>query len=93
LWPSRDEAIIKCLYSSGCRVGELAGLKLRDLSSDLSSAIVLGKGKKERRVFFSAEKNTRRSFLPFPRTIAELKSCDKSLSLSPASSPTRQPDE
>ncbi|MBO4729120.1 MAG: tyrosine-type recombinase/integrase [Spirochaetaceae bacterium] len=55
LWPSRDEAIIKCLYSSGCRVGELAGLKLRDLSSDLSSAIVLGKGKKERRVFFSAE--------------------------------------
>ena len=55
LWPSRDEAIIKCLYSSGCRVGELAGLKLRDLSSDLSSAIVLGKGKKERRVFFSDE--------------------------------------
>ena len=55
LWPSRDEAIIKCLYSSGCRVGELAGLKLRDLSSDLSSAIVLGKGKKERRVFFSTD--------------------------------------
>lgn len=55
LWPHRDEAIIKCLYSSGCRVGELAGLKIKDLSSDLSSAIVLGKGQKERRVFFSAE--------------------------------------
>lgn len=55
LWPVRDEAIIKCLYSSGCRVGELAGLKVSDLTKDLSSAIVLGKGRKERRVFFSKE--------------------------------------
>ncbi len=53
LWESRDKAIFNMLYSSGCRVAELAGLELSDFSSDFRSAIVLGKGGKERRVFFS----------------------------------------
>lgn len=55
LWPERDRAIILCLYTSGCRVSELEGMLLKDLRSDCSSIIVMGKGKKERRVFFSKE--------------------------------------
>lgn len=55
LWKARDKALIECFYSSGCRVSELATLKLSDLKPDLHSAIVKGKGNKERQVFFSDE--------------------------------------
>ncbi len=55
LWPVRDKAIIECLYSSGCRVSELAGIKIADLEKNFRSAIVMGKGSKERRVYFSPE--------------------------------------
>lgn len=55
LWPQRDKAIFELLYSSGCRVSEIANLSLKDLSVDYSSARVIGKGNKERRVFFSDE--------------------------------------
>lgn len=46
----RDKAILEVLYSTGCRVSELAGLQLRDV--DLASGVVRlrGKGKKERLV-------------------------------------------
>lgn len=52
LWKSRDKAIFEMLYSSGCRVSELSGLKFTDFSDDYSSAIVRGKGNKDRRVYF-----------------------------------------
>ena len=55
LWPARDAALFEVLYSSGCRVSELAELKLQDVSVRLDSATVRGKGGKDRRVFFSAE--------------------------------------
>lgn len=55
LWPVRDKAIILCLYTSGCRVSEMAGMLLKDLRADCTSIIVMGKGRKERRVFFSKE--------------------------------------
>ena len=55
LWQERDKALFEMFYSSGCRVSEIAQLKFSDLSSDFSSAIVLGKGSKQRRVFFSKE--------------------------------------
>lgn len=55
LWPIRDKAIILCLYTSGCRVSEMAGMLLKDLRADCTSIIVMGKGRKERRVFFSKE--------------------------------------
>jgi integrase/recombinase XerC len=55
LWPKRDKAIFELLYSSGCRVSELASLKLKDFSQDYSSAIVTGKGSKDRRVFFEKD--------------------------------------
>ncbi len=53
LWEARDKALFQMFYSSGCRVAEMAGLALEDFSQDLTSAIVRGKGGKERRVFFT----------------------------------------
>ncbi|MBP3710763.1 MAG: tyrosine-type recombinase/integrase [Treponema sp.] len=60
LWASRDAAIFEMLYSSGCRVSELASLALADMSDDCSSAVVMGKGKKARRVYF--EKDAQKAF-------------------------------
>ncbi len=53
LWPARDIALFATLYSTGCRVSELAGLKPSGIAVDHSYAIVMGKGKKERKVFFA----------------------------------------
>jgi integrase/recombinase XerC len=55
LWPARDEAMFKMFYSSGCRISEIAGLKMRDIRGNYNSAIVHGKGNKDRVVFFSPE--------------------------------------
>lgn len=52
LWATRDKAILECLYSTGCRVSELSALKFKDFDGDFKKALVLGKGKKERFVFF-----------------------------------------
>ncbi|MBO4731298.1 MAG: tyrosine-type recombinase/integrase [Spirochaetaceae bacterium] len=55
LWEKRDKALLECFYSTGCRVGEMATLKLKDIAPDYKSAVVLGKGSKERRVFFEKD--------------------------------------
>ncbi len=55
LWMARDVALFEMLYSSGCRVSEIAGITLADISAKQDSALVTGKGKKDRRVFFSKE--------------------------------------
>ena len=55
LWPMRDLAVFEMLYSSGCRVSELASLKFSDFTHDFSSAVVRGKGSKDRRVYFERE--------------------------------------
>ncbi len=52
LWKTRDECLFKMLYSSGCRISEITNLKLSDFIDDYKSAVVLGKGNKQRRVFF-----------------------------------------
>ena len=52
LWEKRDKALFEMLYSSGCRVSEIVSLKLSSLENENSSAIITGKGKKDRRVFF-----------------------------------------
>ena len=49
----RALAIIETLLSTGCRVGELVNMKIRDLDMIHKSIIVFGKGKKERRVYFN----------------------------------------
>lgn len=55
LWEKRDRAIFEMFYSSGCRVSELASLKFSDFVSDFESAVVTGKGRKDRRVYFSKD--------------------------------------
>ncbi|MDR2900244.1 MAG: tyrosine-type recombinase/integrase [Treponema sp.] len=65
LWPLRDKALILAMYSAGLRISELASLKLPDLSADMSGGKVLGKGDKERYVFFSDEgREALLSYLP-----------------------------
>ncbi|AXR69057.1 tyrosine recombinase XerC [Leptospira mayottensis] len=51
----RDRAMIEVLYSSGLRVFELVNAKLGSLSKDLTILKVLGKGQKERFVYFGKE--------------------------------------
>jgi integrase/recombinase XerC len=46
----RDRAILEMLYSTGIRIGELAGMKLADIDSLAEVLKVRGKGKKERLV-------------------------------------------
>ncbi len=55
LWPLRDTALVLSVYSAGLRVSEAASLTLSGLERDYSSARIVGKGDKERRVFFSSE--------------------------------------
>jgi integrase/recombinase XerC len=55
LWPLRDKALILTMYSAGLRISELASLSLDKLSDNLSGGRVIGKGDKERYVFFSEE--------------------------------------
>lgn len=65
LWPLRDAALFSALYSTGCRVSEIATLKMNDCDSKFTSATVLGKGNKERKVFFSAAaRDSIKTYLP-----------------------------
>lgn len=59
----RDRALVELLYSSGMRVGELAGLAERDLESGLGSLTVRGKGDKERLVVIGS--HARRALLAY----------------------------
>lgn len=51
----RDLAIIDLLYSTGIRVGELVKLDISDVDFSNKECIVLGKGNKQRRVYFDAK--------------------------------------
>lgn len=55
LWPARDTALLTMLYSTGCRVSEIVNLSLADMDPEGTSATVTGKGRKQRKVFFSRE--------------------------------------
>ncbi|MDR0553781.1 MAG: tyrosine-type recombinase/integrase [Treponema sp.] len=55
LWPERDKTLILLMYSGGLRISETASLTLRSLEEDLGGARIIGKGNKERVVFFSDE--------------------------------------
>lgn len=51
----RDLTIIEMLYSTGIRVGELINLNIRDVNFAERSCIVLGKGNKQREVYFDVK--------------------------------------
>jgi integrase/recombinase XerC len=55
LWPVRDKALILAMYSAGLRISELVSLSVKKVDRDLGGARVIGKGDKERYVFFSGE--------------------------------------
>ena len=55
LWPERDKAIILTMYSGGLRISETAALCISNVEKNFTSARIMGKGNKERQVFFSDE--------------------------------------
>jgi site-specific recombinase XerD len=49
----RNRALLEFIYSTGARVSEVEGLKLKDLDLENSSAEVFGKGRKYRTVYLN----------------------------------------
>lgn len=47
--------MVDLLYSTGIRVGELVGLNIYDIDFNDRECVVLGKGDKERKVYFDAK--------------------------------------
>ncbi len=63
-WGWRDKTIFELLYSTGCRISELVGINIMDISFAEKSIRVIGKGGKERFVFLGkAALNTLREYL------------------------------
>ena len=55
LWKLRDRALILFMYSGGLRISEVINLSIHNIEEDYKTAKVMGKGNKERYVFFSDE--------------------------------------
>lgn len=51
----RERALLEFLYSTGCRIGEVEKINIEDLNWENCSAIVNGKGSKQREVFVTTE--------------------------------------
>lgn len=51
----RERALVEVMYSTGCRLSEIAGLKRSDINIQAMSARVIGKGDKERHVYLSSK--------------------------------------
>lgn len=49
----RDRALFEFLYSTGCRISECLGVKIKDINFTEQELIVFGKGHKERVVYLS----------------------------------------
>lgn len=63
---ARDSALFEALYSTGCRVSEIAGMRMDSIELSERRARVQGKGSKERVVFFGSEAvDAINAWLPF----------------------------
>ena len=51
----RDALILEMLYSSGCRVSELSSIKVKDINFKDRKILILGKGNKERYVYYGSK--------------------------------------
>lgn len=51
---AREHALVEILFATGCRAGELAGICRQDVDWERRAVVVLGKGSKEREVYFGA---------------------------------------
>nr|DAU15646.1 MAG TPA: SITE SPECIFIC RECOMBINASE XERD [Caudoviricetes sp.] len=49
----RDNLVLELFLATGCRVSEVVGMRVEDIDMETGSVKVLGKGQKERIVFFS----------------------------------------
>ena len=49
----RDNLVLELFLATGCRVSEVVGMRVEDIDMDNGCVKVLGKGQKERIVFFS----------------------------------------
>ncbi len=49
----RERALVEVMYSTGCRLSEVANLKISDIDYQEKSARIVGKGNKERTVYFT----------------------------------------
>ncbi len=56
--PKRDKALVLMLLDTCCRISEIAGIKLNDLDLKEGRALVIGKGNKQRAVFFGQRTKT-----------------------------------
>ncbi len=52
---ARDTALFETIYSTGCRIGEMRGLRWRDVDLARGTAVVTGKGSKERLVILGSK--------------------------------------
>lgn len=79
----RDLLIFKTLYSTGCRVAELADIKLNQIVSDTRRIKVTGKGDKDRFVYLTPDvKTLLQKYIPLREVfIKEKGKSDKSLFL------------
>lgn len=48
-----EKALFKFIFSTGCSIGEIVSLNKNSINWSNRSAIVLGKGDKEREVYFN----------------------------------------
>ena len=92
-WWLRDRAILELLYATGCRVSELAGLKLRDLHLGERYCICHGKGDKQRvvplgrRAIAAVERYLKEER---PKLAARRSPANEALVLSPRGMPLRR---
>ncbi len=77
LYTTRDLLIVELLYDTGCRVNELVNIKLEDIDLNNQSIRILGKGSKERIVYFGDYTSERiNNYLSDRKTILDGKNSD-----------------